>query len=433
MKHAENRIPKHVKLRLRELGINQLMLAEKSGISSSTISNWINGVVMPYADNIKKLAAALDVSPLWLTKGGDDRQLGLGLDEKELDRQIKQAMKRSGEQKKQAGRRLKERVALKGVKTVDLMLAIRVSKPTIMNWYNGRSEPNAAVLKKLAIILDTTQEWIRDGLGDSEASGDLSELTIGSRIKKQLIKLDISQQELVKKTNASKGAVSKWVNSTSVPTPYYLFIIANFLQTSPYWLQTGNELPDGEIDEVQEAFSHQSFLPHSKKSDDIDNMEVGKRIKQCLVNRGWSASELSRETGVTKGAISKWIHGLALPRAGGLVKTAKALNTNANWLLYGTGDDSAESLDAQKGAASEEGAAIGERIQRRLSEIGLTQKDLAKSLGVSVTTITNWISGKAVPQAEFIIKAACVLDTTASFLMYGDDLLVTINKADAHS
>ena len=50
--------------KLRELAVlTQAELAEKVGVSVTTISHWETGSKRPRASNIRKLAQALDVSP----------------------------------------------------------------------------------------------------------------------------------------------------------------------------------------------------------------------------------------------------------------------------------------------------------------------------------------------------------------------------------
>lgn len=58
----KNRIEKALNLR----GMKRVELAEKTGISKATISNWINQKYQPKQVNLMVLAKALDVSEMWL-------------------------------------------------------------------------------------------------------------------------------------------------------------------------------------------------------------------------------------------------------------------------------------------------------------------------------------------------------------------------------
>jgi len=50
---------------MKELGLKQRQLAEKTGLSQQIISNYINNKFKPGYDAILALAKALDVEPNW--------------------------------------------------------------------------------------------------------------------------------------------------------------------------------------------------------------------------------------------------------------------------------------------------------------------------------------------------------------------------------
>ena len=52
-------------IRMKELGLKQRQLAEKTGLSQQIISNYINNKFKPGYDAILALAKALDVEPNW--------------------------------------------------------------------------------------------------------------------------------------------------------------------------------------------------------------------------------------------------------------------------------------------------------------------------------------------------------------------------------
>lgn len=53
---------------------------------------------------------------------------------------------------------------------------------------------------------------------------------------------------------------------------------------------------------------------------------------------------------------------------------------------------------------------LGKAIRIGLARKGLTQKDLAKYLGISAPSISAWMSGKTMPSAEYLIKLTEYLD-----------------------
>lgn len=59
----------------------------------------------------------------------------------------------------------------------------------------------------------------------------------------------------------------------------------------------------------------------------------------------------------------------------------------------------------------------------RLAELrlrrGLTQRDLAKKLGVSPGAVANWEAGLRMPRVPMLCKIAAVLDVTIDEMLHG--------------
>ncbi|MEM6603183.1 MAG: S24 family peptidase [Pseudomonadota bacterium] len=64
------------------------------------------------------------------------------------------------------------------------------------------------------------------------------------------------------------------------------------------------------------------------------------RIRQKFIESGETQDKLAKKMGVSRQAVSKWIEGLSKPKGENLDKLAKNLNTTAEWLLYGKGQES---------------------------------------------------------------------------------------------
>lgn len=60
---------------------------------------------------------------------------------------------------------------------------------------------------------------------------------------------------------------------------------------------------------------------------------TSERIKEALTLRGMSAAELSRKSGITKGLISRYIHGEVIPKQSKIAAIAHALSVSPAWLL----------------------------------------------------------------------------------------------------
>lgn len=60
-------------------------------------------------------------------------------------------------------------------------------------------------------------------------------------------------------------------------------------------------------------------------------------------------------------------------------------------------------------------------IRAARTNVGLSQKEIAITLGVSVPTVSDWESGKKFPSGKNLVRLAQVLHTTTDFLLGCDD------------
>ena len=68
---------------LNTRGMKRIELAEKTGISKATISNWINQKYQPKQESLFKLAKVLEVSEMWLA--GYDATMERPVEQKKSD------------------------------------------------------------------------------------------------------------------------------------------------------------------------------------------------------------------------------------------------------------------------------------------------------------------------------------------------------------
>lgn len=61
-----------------------------------------------------------------------------------------------------------------------------------------------------------------------------------------------------------------------------------------------------------------------------------------------------------------------------------------------------------------------ERIKARRKEVGLSQEDLAKRIGLTKGSISQWEQGGTQPKGENLYKLASALGVTAEWLIHGD-------------
>ncbi len=64
----------------------------------------------------------------------------------------------------------------------------------------------------------------------------------------------------------------------------------------------------------------------------------------------------------------------------------------------------------------------GQRLVQVAKEKGITQKELAKRLNVSASTVSDWGSGKTEPKGSNLIKAAEILGVSVDYLASGENI-----------
>lgn len=68
---------------------------------------------------------------------------------------------------------------------------------------------------------------------------------------------------------------------------------------------------------------------------------------------------------------------------------------------------------------------IGSYIARKRKDIGLTQEELAKKLGVTNKAVSKWETGKCIPDVSLHENLCSILNITLNELMAGTDIVNT--------
>lgn len=68
-------------------------------------------------------------------------------------------------------------------------------------------------------------------------------------------------------------------------------------------------------------------------------------------------------------------------------------------------------------ASEHEESTFEEKVLRLLKDSGMSQKELAKKVGVSEVSMSRYISGDRVPKGPIIVKIAKELGTTVEYLL----------------
>lgn len=140
------------------------------------------------------------------------------------------------------------------------------------------------------------------------------------RLKRRMKAIGAKQVDVAAATGASPPTVSAWYRGKTMPRSEYINKLSSFLETTPEWLleAVGDEHID--IDNPS----------HIKEAN-----PVAARIRSRMLELELGGVDLVNTTSATKGAVSKWVRGGAIPSQPFLAKLAVVLETTPNWILYG--------------------------------------------------------------------------------------------------
>ncbi|HCB7786807.1 TPA: helix-turn-helix domain-containing protein, partial [Escherichia coli] len=62
---------------------------------------------------------------------------------------------------------------------------------------------------------------------------------------------------------------------------------------------------------------------------------------------------------------------------------------------------------------------ISERIRNRRKDVGLTQQQVAKAIGISRVSVTKWENGSSKPDGENLYLLSKLLSKSPEWILYG--------------
>jgi transcriptional regulator with XRE-family HTH domain len=100
----------------------------------------------------------------------------------------------------------------------------------------------------------------------------------------------------------------------------------------PVGILFSNQLPDGESKLTEDAGNYGTAKASSRK-------EFGRRLQNFILKRGWTQSDLARETGIGKDSISGYVRGRSIPSPLKVLRIAEALEVRPEDLSINTSHD----------------------------------------------------------------------------------------------
>lgn len=77
--------------------------------------------------------------------------------------------------------------------------------------------------------------------------------------------------------------------------------------------------------------------------------------------------------------------------------------------------------ESRFGGTKMERSIFSERLASILKQQGITQKELARMIGVTEATMSRYIHGERIPRSEIIANIATALHTTSDYLLGTED------------
>ncbi len=217
---------------------------------------------------------------------------------------------------------------------------------------------------------------------------------IGRRLKEAREKAGLTQEELGRMIGVTGSAITNYEKETSHPKEPVMYALIDALDVEPNFLfQDCVNLPAKDINSETEPA--QNFSP--------------KRLQEAMGTM--SCEEFAQKFQGSAKVISLYLSGKRKPTKVTAHLMAIYLGVNPDW-LYG--------LDAPKykKPAPEDGVGtFGQRLVASREKHNLSQKELAKRLGITPTLLNYWEKDKREPAIEMIKLISQVLDVDTNYLI----------------
>ena len=191
---SENSFTHRLIRRMKTRGVKQVDVVGAIGASPPTVSAWYRGRAQPRTENINKLSNFLQTTSEWLLDGTG---------EEHKDRENQTSVKDANP----VARRLRARMHDLNIASVDLVHTTSATKGAVSKWVRGGAIPSQPFIAKLAVILETTPNWIlygEDAHADNEIlTADERKYLIGMR--KRTLNKEIDADKVIITLNVKKN------------------------------------------------------------------------------------------------------------------------------------------------------------------------------------------------------------------------------------
>lgn len=145
------------------------------------------------------------------------------------------------------------------------------------------------------------------------------------------------------------------------------------------------------------------------------NADLVGRIEALAKQKGLTFKSLERMAGIGNGTIRRWNE--QSPRLDKILAVAQCLDVSLDQLI--TIEEGLSPPMKSEVHVADSAQDLGERLLQQLRQQELTQADLCRITGLSTTAVSQYCTGKRVPDTNSLFVLARALGTTMEWLLAG--------------
>lgn len=153
---------------------------------------------------------------------------------------------------------------------------------------------------------------------------------------------------------------------------------------------------------------------------------IGKRIKDKRKELGLTLKDVEYHTHLSISSMSDIENDKYMPSVNALMVLTKLLGVTSDWLIFG--DDNI--LDYKEIKDINGFYGVSDRIKSLIQILNIKQSDLCRITGISTNGMSQYITGKRVPDTLSIYKIAKALGVRIEWLLDGTEPVYSSNAYD---